>query len=105
MAGAWHISRMVRSARLIQRLMGWAPNAVADLQLGQDGALWVATQGGLSRIKDGRIATLTSRNGLPCNTVHWTMEDDDHSFWLYTACGMVRIARDRISRLDCGPEE
>ena len=41
-------------------------------------------QGGLSRVKNGRVATLTSRNGLPCDTVHWVMEDDDHSFWLYT---------------------
>ncbi len=71
---------------------GLTPNAVSDLQLDHTGALWVATQDGLNRIKDGRIATLTSRNGLPCNTVHWTMEDDDHSLWAYTACGMVRIA-------------
>jgi len=70
---------------------------VADLELDRDGALWASTQdGGLSRIKDGRIATLTTRNGLPCNTVHWTMEDDDHSFWLYTGCGLVRIARSEL---------
>jgi len=76
---------------------GLGTEAVADLRLDQDGALWVATEGGgLSRLKDGRIATLTSRNGLPCNTVHWTMEDDDHSFWLYTACGLVRIARSEL---------
>ena len=71
---------------------GLTPNAVSDLQLDHTGALWVATQDGLNRIKDGRIATLTSRNGLPCNTVHWTMEEDDHTLWAYTACGIVRIA-------------
>ena len=71
---------------------GLTPNAVSDLQLDYTGALWVATQDGLNRIKDGRIATLTSRNGLPCNTVHWTMEDDDHTLWFYTACGIVRIS-------------
>ena len=49
--------------------------------------------GGLSRIKDGRIATLTTRNGLPCDTIHWSIEDDDRSLWLYTACGLVRITR------------
>ena len=58
--------------------------------------LWAATQAGVSRLKDGRIATLTSRNGLPCDTIHWTMEDDDHSFWLYTACGLVRITRSEM---------
>jgi len=60
----------------------------------RDGAVWAATEdGGLSRIKDGHIATMTTRNGLPCNTIHWSIEDNDHSLWLYTACGLVRIAR------------
>ena len=49
-------------------------------------------------IKNGRVATLTSKNGLPCDTVHWVMEDDDHSVWLYTACGLVRIARPSWTR-------
>ena len=72
---------------------GLGEGAVGDLRSDGDGALWVATQkGGVSRMKDGRIATLTSRNGLPCDAVHWTMEDDDHSLWLYAACGLVRIA-------------
>ena len=62
------------------------------LQLDRDGTLWVATEGGLSRVKNGRIATLTSKNGLPCDAIHWVMEDDEHSFWLYMACGLVRIA-------------
>ncbi len=73
---------------------GLGEGAVTDLQLDRDGALWAATQrGGLSRVKDGRIATLTSRNGLPCDAIHWTIEDDDRSFWLYTSCGLVRIKR------------
>ncbi len=69
---------------------------VAGLQLDRDGALWAATEGGLSRLKDGRVSTLTSKNGLPCDSVHWTMEDNDHSVWLDTACGMVRIPRSEL---------
>ena len=53
-------------------------------------------EGGLSRIKDGRIATLTTKNGLPCDAIHWSIEDDDRSLWLYTACGLVRIARSEL---------
>ncbi len=75
---------------------GLGEGRVNDLRFDQEGTLWAATEGGLSRLKDGRIATLTSKNGLPCNTVHWGMEDDYHSFWLYTACGLVRIARDEL---------
>jgi signal transduction histidine kinase/sugar lactone lactonase YvrE len=75
---------------------GLGGDRVNGLQLDRDGTLWAATQGGLSRIKNGQVATLTSKNGLPCDTVHWAMEEDDHSFWLYTACGLVRIARPEL---------
>jgi signal transduction histidine kinase/ligand-binding sensor domain-containing protein len=77
---------------------GLGNGPVGDLRLDHEGALWAATMnGGLSRIKDGRIATLTTGNGLPCDSIHWSMEDDDHSLWLYSACGLVRI---RGSELD-----
>ena len=69
------------------------------------GSLWAATDGGLSRIKDGRVLTLTSRNGLPCNIVHWMMEDDAHSVWLYTACGLVRIARSDLDAWASNPKQ
>ena len=70
---------------------------VPGLRLDRDGALWAATEdGGLSRIKDGHIATMTTRNGLPCDTIHWSIEDDDRSLWLYTACGLLRVARTEL---------
>ena len=76
---------------------GLGKGPVAGLRLDRDGALWAATQeGGLSRIKDGRIATLTTKNGLPCDAIHWSIEDDDRSLWLYTGCGLVRITRSEL---------
>src|SRR5262249_50712151 len=60
---------------------------------GPNGGLWASTESGLSRIKDGRVATLTSNNGLPCDEVQWSMEDIDHAAWLYMTCGLVRIVR------------
>jgi signal transduction histidine kinase len=78
------------------RADGLGEGRVTGLQLDGDGTLWAATEGGLSRVKNGHIPTLTSKNGLPCDTVHWVVEDDDHSFWLYTACGLVRITRPEL---------
>jgi len=75
------------------------------LRVDQDGVLWVATEGGLSRLKNGRIATLSNKNGLPCDAVHWAIEDDGHSFWLYTACGLVRIARPELDAWAAAMEE
>jgi signal transduction histidine kinase/ligand-binding sensor domain-containing protein len=71
---------------------GLGEGIVTSLSVDSDGTLWAATERGLSRVKNGRVATLTSQNGLPCDTVFWVMQDDAHSFWLYTACGLVRIA-------------
>ena len=80
---------------------GLGKGAVTDLQLDRDGTLWAATEGGLSRIRDGHVATLTSRNGLPCDSVHWIREDNDHFVWLYMACGMVRVSRSGLDALGC----
>ena len=55
--------------------------------------MWAATEGGLSRVKDRRITTLSGKNGLPCDAVYWSLEDNNRDLWLYMACGLVRIAR------------
>jgi signal transduction histidine kinase/ligand-binding sensor domain-containing protein len=84
---------------------GLGKGAVGGIQIDRDGALWAATQdGGLSRIKNGRVATLTTKNGLPCDTIHWLIEDDDRSLWLYTACGLVRINRSELEAWIADPK-
>jgi signal transduction histidine kinase/ligand-binding sensor domain-containing protein len=75
---------------------GLGNGRVNDLRFGSRCALWAATEGGLSRIRDGHIQTLTSKNGLPCDEVHWSIEDDDHFVWLYMPCGLVRVARSEL---------
>jgi signal transduction histidine kinase/ligand-binding sensor domain-containing protein len=75
---------------------GLGNGRINDLRFVPDGALWAATEGGLSRIKDGRISTLTSKNGLPCDNTHWSLEDDEDFVWLYMTCGLVRVARSEV---------
>ena len=75
---------------------GLGEGRVSDFRLDADGTVWAATEGGLSRLKDGRIATLRSSNGLPCDGVYWMMEDDAHALWLYMTCGLVRIVRSEL---------
>jgi signal transduction histidine kinase/ligand-binding sensor domain-containing protein len=71
---------------------GLGKGAVNHLRVDRDGTLWVATEGGLSRVRNRRIATLDSAGGLPCDGVDWLI-DDDESRWLYMGCGLVRVAR------------
>jgi signal transduction histidine kinase/streptogramin lyase len=75
-----------------------------NLSRERDGALWAAGEQGLSRIANGHVATLTTANGLPCNVVHWIMDDDVSSYWLYTACGLLRIARSELDAWTANPK-
>jgi signal transduction histidine kinase/ligand-binding sensor domain-containing protein len=95
--------RQIRASYTAAHGLGQPP--VQHLQLDRDGALWVATQnGGLSRIKDGHVATLTSRNGLPCDGTNWTIDDDDGSVWMYMRCGLVRITRSELDAWIADPK-
>ena len=76
---------------------GLGDGRVNNLRFDHDGTLWAATEGGLSRLKNGAVVTLTSKNGLPCDTVNWTIEDNDGSSWLYTACGLIIISRPELN--------
>jgi ligand-binding sensor domain-containing protein len=88
---AWFRDSQVRAS--YSTLDGLTEGGVNHLRFDAEGALWAATDGGLSRLKDGRIVTLTSNNGLPCDAVHWTIEDDAQSVWLNMPYGLVRVAR------------
>ena len=83
---------------------GLAKSPVAGLRVDRDGAVWAAMQGsGVSRIKDGRITTMTTGNGLPCDTIHWTAEDADRSLWMDTACGLVHILTNEVDAWIANP--
>ena len=84
---------------------GLGKGHVPGLALDSDGALWASTEeGGLSRIKDGHVATLTSRNGLPCDAIHGTVQDDRRSLWVYAACGVFRITRPELDAWIARPQ-
>jgi ligand-binding sensor domain-containing protein/signal transduction histidine kinase len=77
---------------------------VNRIRFDRDGALWASTEGGLSRLKEGRIATMTSRNGLPCDAAHWSIEDDAGSLWIKMACGLVNITRSELDAWTAEPD-
>jgi signal transduction histidine kinase/ligand-binding sensor domain-containing protein len=77
---------------------GLGAGRVGDLSVERDGTVWAATQGGLSWVKDGRIVTMTSRDGLPCDGVDSMLDDGAGSVWLYMTCGVARLSRDDLMR-------
>ena len=75
---------------------GLGSGTVWSLYVDNETTLWASTEGGLSRVKDGRVTTLTMKNGLPCEAVHWIIEDNAFS-WVNTACGLLRIDRNQLA--------
>src|SRR5262245_238850 len=75
---------------------GLGAGRVYHLRVEANGVVWASTQGGMSRIKNGRIATLDAVGGLPCDEVLWSIEDDVGSVWLFMPCGLVRLPRTGI---------
>jgi signal transduction histidine kinase len=69
-----------------------------------DGSVWAATDGGFSRIKDGDVATLNTRNGLPCDSVRAAIEDAGHSVWLEMPCGLARITPNEFEAWAAHPD-
>jgi len=71
---------------------------VTGLRLDAEGAAWIGTEGhGIARVHDGRVAMLSSANGLPCDQIHWSTLDSGGSMWMYTNCGLVRVPRDDLA--------
>lgn len=62
------------------------------------GSVWVATNGGLFRWKDGEVRDLGIKNGLPCSLIFSIIKDDRGSLWLYTNCGLVSIAQSELDK-------
>ena len=77
---------------------------VNDFRFDRHGALWAAAENGLSRLQDGRIATLTSDNGLPCDSALWSMEDNARSVWVKMACGLVNVPVSEVNAWTADPK-
>ncbi|HXJ90150.1 MAG TPA: two-component regulator propeller domain-containing protein, partial [Candidatus Binatia bacterium] len=56
-------------------------------------SLFVGTTKGLYRWKDRRWSSLTKKNGLPCDTVQDSANDQDGGLWLHLDCGFVNISK------------
>ena len=66
----------------------------------REGAVWIATLFGLSRIKNGAVTSYTARDGLPQSNVVTYCEDRQGTLWLGTAnSGLVQFKGARFKTL------
>ncbi|HKY19923.1 MAG TPA: two-component regulator propeller domain-containing protein [Vicinamibacterales bacterium] len=73
-------------------------NEVWALAEGKDGSIWIGTfGGGLSRFKDGRFTTYTTKQGLANNFVTRLHTSPDGSIWIGTEGGLSHFKDGRFS--------
>jgi ligand-binding sensor domain-containing protein len=57
-----------------------------------DNSLLVPSSQGLYRLNHGQVTLFSSDNGLPCPETFNAIRDNHGALWIYTRCGLVRIA-------------
>ncbi len=63
----------------------------------RDGTVWVGTNHGIARVKDGNLRQWTSRDGLMTNQVDSIAEDDQGDIWATTTWGILRVHDDALT--------
>lgn len=77
------------------------PNAsVRTLSIARDGSVWVGFgTGGIGHLKDGRLQTFTTDDGLPPGVVAGIADDARGTIWSATANGLYRLQDGRWDRV------
>jgi ligand-binding sensor domain-containing protein len=71
---------------------------VHDLNTEGDG-VWITTdKRGLIWYRDGFVRALTTKSGLPCDTIFDLTNDHRGSYWIHSSCGLIRIHEEEIRR-------
>ena len=68
------------------------PTDIHALFVDSDNSLLVASSQGLYRLNHGHLTLFGGDNGLPCPDTFSAIRDNRGALWIYTRCGLVRIA-------------
>jgi len=68
------------------------PAGILALFVDSDNSILVTSSQGLYRLNHGQVNLFSSDNGLPCSETFSAIRDNHGALWIYTRCGLVRIA-------------
>ncbi len=69
-----------------------------------DGSILAGSANGLVEWRQGKVQRMTTKNGLPCNSVTSFIEDKENRWWLHTGCGVVQFPNSELERWRANPE-
>src|SRR5262249_15708876 len=75
---------------------GGPKSYVYQVVVNPDDSVFATTSAGLIGWKDGTSRLLSSKNGLPCDSVVGAAWDNRDSLWLDTECGLARISKEDV---------
>jgi signal transduction histidine kinase/ligand-binding sensor domain-containing protein len=78
----------------------WSHQIIAQ----PDGSVLAASVDGVVLLRQGKVQRMTTKNGLPCNSVISFIQDKEKRWWLYTDCGIVELADGELQRWLTNPE-
>ena len=67
------------------------------------GGLWAVTDDMLMWWNNNNSATLTTRNGLPCDETYAVVKDEAGGLWIYARCGVLSLAASELARWHQNP--
>ncbi len=82
---------------------GLSGNDVRAIHEEEDGSIWLGTYGGgLSRIRDGKIVSITAKDGLYDNFVSRILADDEDRLWILGNLGVFAVRREELTEVADG---
>jgi signal transduction histidine kinase/ligand-binding sensor domain-containing protein len=69
-----------------------------------DGSILLGSENGLVGWRAGKLQSMTTKNGLPCDFVIAFIKDQEKRWWLYTRCGVVEFSDSEIQRWWADPD-
>ena len=61
------------------------------------GGLWAVAEDALVWWDRDKSASMTTRNGLPCDELYAAVKDDAGTLWLYAQCGLFSVASSQLA--------
>ncbi len=86
---------------------GWPEQAgarafVIGLHEDAGGSLWMASDGGVLRYRDGRLDVFSREQGMAEDTSYWILEDDDGHLWSSGDRGIFRVSKAALEEVAAG---
>lgn len=78
-------------------LQGLSADRVTALFEGEEGVLWIGTSNGLNRLKNGRVAVMTSDDGLHDNWINAILDDGFGNFWMSSQKGVFHVSKEELN--------